>query len=680
MSADPGTTALSLEEASRRVADLRAEILRHRKLYYVDASPEISDEAYDSLERELAAIEKRFPQLITADSPTQRVGGQPSEEFPTFGHSSPMLSLDNAYTEEEFREFDARLGRVLGSEGVELDYVAELKVDGVSLAISYRDGRLERGVTRGDGLSGGDVTANVRTIRAVPLRLLGDLPVLEVRGEVFLPRESFEQINREREMAGEPPFANPRNSAAGTLRLLDPRLVADRPLDIFFWSLSRIEGAEVRSQWEALELMRELGLRTNPHAARCRGVSGVLDYWRKWRDLRSSLPYEIDGVVIKLDDLALQREAGATSKFPRWAVACKYPAQQATTRVLNIRVQVGRTGALTPVAELEPVALAGSTIARATLHNEEEVRRKDVRVGDTVIIEKGGEVIPKVVEVVRGLRPETTEPFRMPAACPVCGAAVFRPEGEVVGRCSGAACPAKLRESLMHYGRRTAMDIEGLGEALVEQLVERGLVHDFADLYTLDRRTLAALDRMGEKSADNLLAQIDASRSRPLHRLLFALGIRLVGDRAARILARRAGRMEVLARLTAEDLEKVPEIGPKIGASVRLFFSQPENLSLLSRLEQAGLTMAEPGGEGTSPEPGPFAGVSFVLTGTLESFTRDEAAALITRRGGRVTSSVSRKTGYVVAGQDPGTKLDKARSLGVKVLNEAEFSRMIEEE
>jgi DNA ligase (NAD+) len=671
---------LTFDEASRRVEVLKAEILRHRKLYYVDAQPEVSDGEYDRLERELAEIERVFPQLVAADSPTQRVGGEPSAEFPTVAHSSPMLSLDNAYEREEIIEFDERLRRVLGASG-ELDYVAELKVDGVSLALTYVDGLLVRGVTRGDGLAGDDVTPNVRTIRTVPLRLITPLPLLEARGEVYLPRAEFEKLNREREREGEASFANPRNAAAGTLRLLDPRLVAGRPLDFFCWAVARVEGTRIATQWEGLELARELGLKTSKNAARCRGVGEVMDFWERWRERRGSLDYDIDGIVVKLDSLSLQAEAGRTSKFPRWAVACKYPAQQATTTVREIRVQVGRTGALTPVAELDPVHLAGSTISRATLHNEEEVRRKDVRAGDTVLIEKGGDVIPKVVKVILSGRPEGSRPFRMPGTCPECGSAVFKPEGEVIGRCTGASCPAKLKEALLHYGARSAMDIEGLGEALVDQLVEFGLVKDFADLYHLEQARLAALERMGEKSAANLLAQIDASRRQPLHRLLFALGIRLVGEKAAKVLARRAGGIDALAAMKMEELNAIHEIGPKIAASVRVFFEQPRNEELVRRLVEAGVNMTEPGaaGAGAPGRGSALEGKTVVLTGTLEGWTREEAAALIESLGGRVSSSVSRKTGFVVAGADAGSKLEKARSLGVKVLSESEFKAMIGE-
>ncbi len=666
----------ALREARSRAGTLRSEILRHRKLYFVDADPQIADSEYDLLEKELREIEKKFPELVTPDSPTQRVGGAPTTEFPTVRHSQPMLSLDNAYTGDEIAEFDARLRRAIGRESGDLVYTAELKVDGVSLALTYEHGLLARGVTRGDGLQGDDVTANARTISSLPLRLLRDLPLVEARGEIFLSRDVFEQMNREREEAGEPLFANPRNSAAGTLRLLDPRLVAKRPLDLFAWSLARVEGAKVKSQWEGLALLRALGLKTNLHTEQVEGVAGLLDYFARWRDERHTLPYEIDGIVVKLDDLALQREAGATSKFPRWAIACKYPAQQATTKVRAIVVQVGRTGALTPVAELEPVKLAGSTISRATLHNEEEVRRKDVREGDTVLIEKGGEVIPKVVKVVLTARPDGAKPFKMPDRCPVCGSGVERAEDEVVGRCTGAACPARRREALLHYGRRSAMDIEGLGEAIVEQLLTKEMVQDVAGLYALKQEPLAELDRMGEKSAANLLGQIDASRKRPLHRLLFALGIRHVGERAAKLLARRAGSMSALEKLDAGALEETHEIGPRIAASVRIFFDQKQNLDLIRRLEKAGVQMTEPRSGG--PDGGEaFQGMTVVLTGSLERRTREEAGAAIEAGGGRVSTSVSRKTSLVVAGSEAGSKLEKAKSLGVRVIDEEEFEKML---
>ena len=519
-------------EAVRRIETLRGEIRRHERLYYVLNAPEISDEAYDRLERELRDLEATFPDLVTPDSPTRRVGERPSEEFPSFEHRIPMLSLDNTYSPDELREFQARAFRLVGER--ELVYTAELKIDGLSLALHYEDGRLARGVTRGDGVRGDDVTPNVRAIRSIPLRLVGEgVPErLEVRGEVFLPRSRFEAMNREREARGEEPFVNPRNAAAGTMKTLDARIVAERGLDIYLYAIADPAGTGVRSQSEALERMRSWGLKTNPTSRRCRGLEEVLAFCAEWQEKRDSLEYDIDGVVVKVDDFALQAELGFTAKFPRWAIAFKYPARQAQTVVRAIEVQVGRTGKLTPVATLDPVFLAGSTVSRATLHNEEDVARKDVRVGDSVRIEKGGDVIPKVVEVVVAKRPPATVAWSAPVRCPVCGADAVKPEGEVDRRCTNASCPAQIEEGLKHFARREAMDIEGLGDALVHQLVEKGLVRDIADLYHLQERReeLIALERMAEKSADNLLAAIDASRSRELRRLLFGLGIRFVGE------------------------------------------------------------------------------------------------------------------------------------------------------
>jgi len=521
------------DQAAARVAKLRDEIRRHERLYYVLNQPEISDQQYDALERELRELETQFPDLVAPDSPTQRVGERPSEEFPTFAHRAPMLSLDNTYSEDELREFEERIFRLVGRR--EMAYVAELKIDGLSLALHYEDGRLVRGVTRGDGLRGDDVTPNVRAIRSIPLVLVGTgVPqALEARGEVFLSRSRFDALNREREDREEEPFANPRNAAAGTMKTLDARIVAERGLDIYLYALVQAKDLAARGHWEALERMRSWGLKTNPTSRLCRGLDEVLAYCAEWREKRDGLEYDIDGVVVKVDDFALQQELGFTAKFPRWAIAYKYPARQAATWVEAIEVQVGRTGKLTPVAHLAPVSLAGSTVSRATLHNEEEVARKDVRVGDTVLIEKGGDVIPKVVEVVQGKRPPRTSPWEPPEKCPVCGSAALKVEGEVDRRCPRASCPAQVEERLKHYARRQAMDIEGLGDVLVHQLVEKGLVRDFADLYKLGLEDIVGLERMAEKSGQNLLDQIDASRSRELRRLLFGLGIRFVGERAA---------------------------------------------------------------------------------------------------------------------------------------------------
>jgi DNA ligase (NAD+) len=663
------------EQAEKRIAELSNLIRRHDFLYYVEACPEITDEEYDRLHRELTGLEEEYPELVTPESPTQRVGGQPSEGFPTFVHRVPMLSLDNTYNEEELREFEARIFRQVGTR--EMQYVAELKVDGLSMALHYQDGRLQRAVTRGDGVRGDDVTPNVRTIRAVPLRLTGDPPAeLEVRGEVFLPRSRFQAINREREEREEEPFANPRNAAAGTIKSLDPRVAAGRGLDLFLYSVAQVRGAAVTSQWEALEKLRAWGLKTNPASRPCRGLQEVLAFCQEWQDKRDDLEYEIDGVVVKVDSFALQRELGFTSKFPRWAIAYKYPARQATSVVNDIDVYVGRTGKITPVAQLEPVFLGGVTVTRVTLHNEEEVARKDVRVDDTVLIERGGDVIPKVVKVVETKRPPGTVPWTPPAQCPVCGADLVKPEGEVDRRCPNASCPAQIEQRLQHFAGRSALDIEGLGDVLVHQLVERGLVKSFADLYRLRLEDVVELERMAEKSAQNLLDGIARSKDRELHRLLFGLGIRFVGERAAQLLARHFRSLEALSRASVEEIDAIYEIGPVVAQSVHDWFAEESNQKLVADLEAAGLRTRE---EARGPVSQAWQGKQFVLTGGLEGMSRDEAKAAIEARGGRVTSSVSKKTAYVVIGQDPGAKYDRARELGVEVLDEAAFRTKLDE-
>jgi DNA ligase (NAD+) len=670
------------DEAEKRVAALRDEIRRHEHLYYVLDQPAISDQEYDALERELRDLEAQFPDLVTPDSPTQRVGEKPSEEFPSFVHRVPMLSLDNTYSAEELREFEERIFRVVGKR--EIAYVAELKIDGLSMSLHYEGGHLARAVTRGDGVRGDDVTPNARAIRAIPLVLRGgDVPAaLEVRGEVYLPRTRFEAINREREEAEEEPFANPRNAAAGTMKSLDARVVAKRGLDAFLYAIAHVEGAAPRSQWEALERLRSWGLRTNPTSRRCVGLDEVMGFVEEWREKRVALEYEIDGVVLKVDDFALQQELGFTSKFPRWAIAYKYPAMQAATVVEAIDVQVGRTGKLTPVAHLAPVALAGATVSRATLHNEEEVARKDVRVGDTVLIERGGEVIPKVVRVVPEKRPAGAAPWAPPERCPACGTPAVKPEGEVDRRCPNASCPAQLEERLKHFSRREAMDIEGLGDVVVHELLARGLVRDFADLYHLKLEDLAPLfapkAKKGESlGARNLLAGIEASRSRELRRLLFGLGIRFVGERAAMLLARHFRSLDALAAADVEAIDDIYEIGPAVAESVHAWFRDPANRHLLRRLKAAGLRLEE--GEADAGSRA-FQGMQFVLTGTLDSMARDEAKAAIESRGGRVTSSVSKKTSVVVAGREAGSKLDKAKELGVRVVDEAAFRAMLASE
>jgi len=662
-------------QAEKRIARLREEIRHHEQRYYVLADPEISDQEYDALERELVELEREFPDLVTPTSPTQRVGETPTSEFPTFVHRVPMLSLDNTYSEEELREFEERIFKAVGKRPVV--YTAELKIDGLGVALHYEAGRLLRAVTRGDGVRGDDVTPNARAIRGVPLELVGkDVPAeLEARGEVYLPRSRFAAINREREEAEEEPFANPRNAAAGSMKSLDARVVESRGLELFLYGIAHLRGPVVKSQWQALERLRSWGLRTNPESRRCAGMDELLQAIAAWRDRRDELPYEVDGVVVKLDDFALQQELGSTSKFPRWAIAYKYPAVQAETAVRAIEVQVGRTGRLTPVAHLEPVFLAGTTVSRATLHNEEEIARKDVRVGDSVRIERGGEVIPKVVAVVLEKRPPGTEPWTPPERCPVCGTAAARAEGEVDRRCPNASCPAQVEERLKHFARREAMDIEGLGDSLVHELVQKGLVRDFADLYDLRFEDLVPLfapkAKKGESlGARNLLAAIAASRSRELRRLIFGLGIRFVGARAAMLLARHFRSLPELAAADAEAIDAIYEIGPAVAGSVHAWFRDPANLKLVERLEQAGLRVQE-----AEAEPGSlaFQGQQFVLTGTLDSMSRDEAKAAIEARGGRVTGTVSKKTSVVVAGRESGSKLERARELGVSVIDEAEF-------
>jgi DNA ligase (NAD+) len=668
------------DDPAHRIEELRAEIRRHDRLYYVETQPEIKDEEYDRLYRELVDLEAAHPELVTADSPTQRVGGEASAEFPTVPHRVPMLSLDNTYSEEELREFEGRIVRQVG-EGP-FDYVCELKVDGLSMALHYEDGALVRAVTRGDGTRGDDVTANIRAVRAVPMTLAGGpAGALEVRGEVFLPRSRFESINREREEAGEEAYANPRNVAAGTMKNKDPRVVAERGLDIFLYSIAHVDGAAPRTQWDALGQLRDWGLRTNPASRLCRGLDEVLAYVAEWQEGRDALEYQIDGVVVKVDSLALQQELGFTSKFPRWAIAYKYAARQATTIVRDIAVYVGRTGRLTPVAHLDPVPLAGSTVARATLHNEEEVARKDVRVGDTVVIEKGGDVIPKVVRVVEERRPPGTEPWAPPATCPVCGTEAIKPEGEVDRRCPNASCPAQVEERLKHFAGRHAMDIDGLGDVIVRELLERGLVRDVADLYALTFEQLKPIFAPKAKKDESLgaralLAGIEASKDRELRRLIFGLGIRFVGERAAMLLARHFRSLDAIASATVEEIDDLYEIGPAVAQSVHDWFAQEPNRRLAERLREAGVRTEEAGPAPTAASSS-FKGRQFVLTGTLQSMTREQAKAEIEARGGRVTSSVSKKTSYVVAGKDPGSKRDKAVELEVKVLDEDAFAALL---
>jgi DNA ligase (NAD+) len=675
---------------SERIASLRDQIRHHEERYYVHDAPEIADAEFDALVRELRALEAEHPDLVTPDSPTQRVGGRPAEGFTTVEHLQPMLSLDNAYNEAELGAFDDRVRRGLDADGP-VTYVAELKIDGLSIALTYEDHVLVRAATRGDGTRGEDVTANVRTIRCIPLRLRGGPSArTEVRGEVYLSRSAFARMNEEQEEAGAPLFANPRNAAAGTLRNLDPAHVARRGLRMWAYHVV-VAGTGIDRHQDVLGALAAWGLPVEPHWTVCTGIDEVVAFCNEWRERRHDLPFETDGVVIKVDARAERERLGATSKFPRWATAFKFPAQQATTTLRDIALQVGRTGAVTPVAVLEPVLLAGSTIGMATLHNADEVARKDVRIGDRVLIEKGGDVIPKIVQVVDPDRPDRGEPWHMPEACPSCGSHLVRPEGEVVWRCENASCPARLRRSIEHFASRHAMDIEGLGEAIVDVLISEGLVRTVADLYELRGPDLAALEvapraarseravprRLG-KVGTNLAEQIERSKQADLWRVIHALGLRHVGERAAQVLAQAFGSMDQLQAATAAELERTHEIGPVLAQSVRAWFDEPHNAALVRRLADAGVNMA------SRLEPrrgaGPLAGKTFVLTGTLPSMTRDDAKAAIERLGGKVSGSVSRKTTYVVAGEEPGSKLERARELGVTVLDEPALRRLIIEE
>ena len=674
--------AISVEQ---QLEKLREEIRRHEELYYIQDNPEISDREYDALLERLQDLERQHPELIASDSPTQRVGGRPVEGFARVVHRRPMLSLDNSYNIEELRAFDQRCQRL--ADGRAIDYVAELKIDGLSLALHYDNRVLARAVTRGDGRIGEDVTANARTIRSIPLRLRengassrtsdlkSQISNLEVRGEAFIPRKVFERINADREEQDEPRFANPRNAAAGTIRQLDPKITASRHLEMFAYDLIAGDRKPFATHWEALNWMQHAGLRVNPDRVLCTSIDEVIEFANQMEARRDALDYEIDGLVVKVNSTALHDEFGSTNKAPRWAIAYKYAARQAETKVLSIAVQVGRTGALTPVANLEPVVLAGTTVSRATLHNPDEVKRLGIRIGDWVLIEKGGDVIPKVLKVIEARRTGAEKIFRMPRKCPVCGGEISRPEGEVVSRCVAADCPAQLEGRLLHFASRRAMRVEGLGESLVHQLVESGKVHDAGDLYSLTLEDVAGLERMAKKSASNLLAQIEASKQRDLANLIYALGLRHVGDRTATTLARQFGSLEALSKATVEELDDVPEIGLTVAQSVRDWFDDEGNLALCERLAAAGVRTKID--KTHHPADDRFAGKIFVLTGALADFTRDEARAAIEARGGRVSSSVSKKTDFVVAGEEAGSKLDKATSLGVTLLDEEALKKML---
>jgi DNA ligase (NAD+) len=659
-----------MKDPAAEIESLRDEIRHHEYVYYVLDKPEITDAEYDALMRRLQDAEARHPDLATPDSPSRRVGGKPREGFVKVRHSAPMLSLDNALNEQELRDFDRRVRDLLRE--ADYCYVVELKMDGLSMAAHYREGRFQQAVTRGDGAVGEDVTENARTIRSLPLHVKTRLAAFEVRGETVMNRRAFEHLNAERDQKGLSRFANPRNAAAGSLRVLEPQITASRRLDYYTYFLLVDGSPALPTHWESLEELARLGFKVNPHRKLCRSLDDVLAFCAYWEARREELPYEIDGVVVKIDSLEQQRALGYTAKAPRWAIAYKYPARQATTVVTAIEVQVGRTGALTPVAHLQPVEVSGVTVSRATLHNEDEIERLGLEIGDEVVIERSGDVIPRVVRVQS--QGSYRKRFHMPSKCPVCGGKVVREEGEAASRCININCSARLKESILHFAARGVMNIDGLGDALVDQLVDRGLVSSVADLYELSHEKLLTLERMGRKSAANLLKNIEASKANPLPRVISALGIRFVGERTAVFLAEAFGSMEAIERARPEELQRAEEVGPKVAESVFQFFREPRNHELVNRLRGAGLQFTY---AFRKPKAGPLWGLTFVLTGTLPTLSRDDAKKLIEAAGGKVNSAVSKKTSYVVAGEDPGSKLAKAQELGVAVVNESQLLDLI---
>jgi DNA ligase (NAD+) len=660
--------------AAQRIAALRSEIEEHNRRYYEEAAPTISDREYDRLYRELSDLEERFPRLITTDSPTLRVGSGPLKAFSQITHRAPMLSLDNTYSEEEVGAFYRRIERLLPNEKIPV--VVEPKVDGVAVSLLYEEGRLKYAATRGDGTIGDDITQNIRTIRTMPKQLKGAAPrIFEVRGEVFMTKEGFARLNAERSEAGLPVFANPRNSAAGSLKQLDPAITAQRPLGIIFYGTGAVEGLELTHHSKLFPLLKKLGLPCSERWWSAESLEEILRAIRELEKIRHDFVYETDGAVVKVDAFTQRESLGMTAKSPRWAMAFKYEAEQVETKLLDILIQVGRTGVLTPVAALEPVVVSGSTVARATLHNEDEIERKDIRIGDTVVIEKAGEVIPAVVSVRTDLRDGSEKKFRMPTKCPVCGSKVVKDEGQVAIRCVNAQCPAQLKRRVEHFAGRGAMDIEGLGEAMVEQLVSRGLVREVSDIYRLTKEDLAGLERMGEKSVANLLGAIERSKQQPLWRLLFGLGILHVGVSAARALAGHFPNLDALMEATPEELQRIPDVGEVVGASIAQFFREPGNREMIAKLRKAGLRLT------SEPKPAAVAdskikGTTWVITGTL-SRPRDEIAEEIIRCGGKVSGSVSKKTSYVLAGEEAGSKLEKAKKLGIKIIGEAESRKLL---
>lgn len=665
-----------MNKTEKEIEKLRAEINRHNELYYQKSEPEIADVEFDKLLERLQKLEGENPELITLDSPTQRVGGK-AEGFAEFRHKVPMMSLDNSYNIEELRKFDERCQKL--ADGRDFEYVAELKIDGLSLSLHYENGILVAGVTRGDGVVGDDVLPNVKTIRSIPLMLSGDFPnEIEVRGEGFMPRSVFKEINAELSKNGEKTYANPRNFASGTIRQLDSAIVATRRLDMFPYDIWAGNQKPFETHWENFSWLEKNRFNVNPNRRKCADIEEVIEFCNAMEVEKENFDYEIDGIVVKVNETDLQDEFGATTKAPRWAISYKYPAMQASTRLHDITIQVGRTGALTPVAELEPVLLAGTTVSRASLHNEDEIERLNLKIGDWVLIEKSGEIIPQVIKVVESKRDGSEKDFVFPTSCPVCNSDVIRPEGEAVTRCVNDVCPAKVKGRIAYFSMRKAMDIEGLGSVLIEQLVDGGFVKDVADLYTLEMQTLADLERMAEKSATNVIDQIEASKERGLQRLLFGLDIRHVGERYSKILANQFRSVENLSNATVEELDAVPEIGEKVAQSIHDYFKNDRTVDLVQRLKDTGLNMEvdESSSAGLDER---FVGKTFVLTGKLENFTRSEAAKIIEERGGRVSSSVSKKTDYLVAGEKAGSKLAKAEKLEVQILNELELKEMFKQ-
>jgi DNA ligase (NAD+) len=663
------------EAIKKRVEKLREEIEYHNYRYYILDQPEISDAQYDRLMRELEKLEEEHPELRSPNSPTQRVGAHPLEAFEIVRHTLPMLSLANAFDETEARDFDKRVKKFLGSS-TDVVYVAEPKLDGLAVELVYERGQFVVGSTRGDGVNGENITQNLRTIKTIPLQLIRrEVPVpgrLEVRGEVIIQLKKFKELNRKREEMGEPLFANPRNAAAGSVRQLDSKITAERPLEIYCYGLGEVIGRTFKTHSEILQTFPKWGLRTNPYIQRCKNIDEVLEYYHKMNEKRESLPYEIDGIVIKVDRLDLQTRLGEIARSPRWALAFKFQPKQETTRILDIIVQVGRTGAITPVAVMEPVKVGGVEVSRATLHNQDEIDKKDVRVGDTVVIQRAGDVIPEVVQVITSKRKGTEKKFRMPSKCPVCGAEVIKEEA--IHRCIGLDCPAQLKGRIKHFASKRAMDIDGLGVKLIDQLVDKGLIKDVADIYYINKQKLIELERMAEKSAQNIIDAIEKSKTKPLSKFLYALGIRHVGETTAEDLACHFPQLDDFFRLSEEDLMEVEGIGPEVAASVHQFFRDKKNKESIELLKKAGVKVIEP----KVKEKGRLAGKTFLFTGVLKTFGRDEARNLVESSGGMTTSSISKKVDYVVVGEDPGSKFDKAKELGIKTLSEEEFKTMIQ--